>query len=125
MTVFLNPGNKLSRSAVFEGGTKAFMSSELFVPSMFGVRNSIPTPETDIYAFGFVTFQVRELDLGCGMALTLPKSSLANSHSAVPVMRTWHGLWFMGRAQLNQRTPYPSGFPIYCGVLSSVAGMAT
>ena len=37
-----------------------FMSPELLVPSKFGMKNSIPTPEADIYAFGLVVFQVRE-----------------------------------------------------------------
>ena len=37
-----------------------FMSPELLVPSNFGMKDSIPTQEADIYAFGLVTFQVRE-----------------------------------------------------------------
>jgi len=39
-----------------------FMSPELMVPSNFGFKDSIPTPEADIYAFGLVIFQVREQD---------------------------------------------------------------
>jgi len=58
MTVVLNPDHKLSCSADFEGGTKAFMSPELLVPSKFDLQDSIPTSEADIYAFGLVTFQV-------------------------------------------------------------------
>ena len=41
-----------------------FMSPELFVPSKFGLEDSVPTLEADIYAFGFVIYQVCEQ--GCG-----------------------------------------------------------
>ena len=58
MTVILNPDHKLACSADLEGGTKAFMSPEILVPSKFGMRDSIPTSEADVYAFGLVTFQV-------------------------------------------------------------------
>ena len=34
------------------------------VPSEFGIKGSVPTPEADIYAFGLVIFQVREQNLG-------------------------------------------------------------
>ena len=126
MTVILNPDHKLSCGADLEGGTKAFMSPELLVPSKFGMKDSIPTPEADVYAFGLVTFQVCDLDLGYRpVLLTSPRSSRANSRSAVPVVRSWDGLWFKGCAQPNQRTLHPSGFPIRCGVLSSAVGMAT
>ena len=126
MTVILNPDHKLSCSADLEGGTKAFMSPELLVPSKFGFKDSIPTLEADIYAFALVTFQVCDLDLGCRLfLLTSPRSSLANSRSAVPVIRSWDSLWFKGCARPNQRTPHPLGFLICCGVSFSVAGMAT
>ena len=126
MTVILNPDHKLSCSADLEGGTKVFMSPELLVPSKFGMKDSIPTSQADVYAFALVTFQVCEPDLDCrSFLLTSPRSSRVNSHSAVPVIRSWDGLWFKGCAQPNQTTPHPLGFPIRCGVLSSAAGMAT
>ena len=37
-----------------------FMSPELLVPSNFGMKDSNPTQEADIYAFGLVIFQVCE-----------------------------------------------------------------
>jgi len=126
MTVILNPDHKVSCSADLEGGTKAFMSPELLVPSKFGIKDSIPTPKADIYAFALVTFQVCGLHLGCRpFLLTSPRSSQANFHSVVPVIRSWDGLLFKGCVQPNQRTPHPLGFPMCCGVSSSAAGMAT
>ena len=35
-----------------------FMSPELLVPSKFGMKDLVPTPEADVYAFGLVVFQV-------------------------------------------------------------------
>ena len=64
MTMVLDPVQPMSCSAQLEGGTLTFMSPELLVPSKFGMKDSIPTPEGDIYAFGLVTFQVCEQDLG-------------------------------------------------------------
>ena len=64
MTMVFNPVHQMSCSAQLEGGTFTFMSPELLVPSNFGMEDSIPTPEGDIYAFGMVIFQVREQDLG-------------------------------------------------------------
>ena len=62
MTMVLDYGQKLSCSAQLEGGTMTFMSPELFVPSGFGIQDSVPTPEADVYAFGLVIFQVCEQD---------------------------------------------------------------
>ena len=62
-TVILDPDQPTSCSAQLEGGTLVFMSPELLVPSKFGMEFSVPTPESDIYAFGLVIFQVREQDL--------------------------------------------------------------
>jgi serine/threonine protein kinase len=62
MTVVLDPGQPMSCSAQLEGGTLSFMSPELLVPSKFGMKVSVPTPEGDIYAFGLVIFQVCEQD---------------------------------------------------------------
>ena len=126
LTAVHNPDHELACGANFEDGTNAFMSPELLVPSRYGIRDSIPTPEADIYAFGMVTFQVCDLDLRCRpFLLTSPRSLQANPHSAVSGLRSWDGLWFKGYAQPNQRTPHPLGFPICCGVSSSAAGMAT
>jgi len=75
MIVIPNPDHQLSCSADLEGGTKAFMSPELLVPLRFGIKDSILTPEADIYAFGLVTFQVCEPDLGSRpFLLTFPRS---------------------------------------------------
>ena len=63
-TMGFDPVQQISCSAQLEGGTLTFMSPELLVPSKFGIKNSIPTPEGDVYAFGLVTFQVCEQDLG-------------------------------------------------------------
>jgi len=35
-----------------------FMAPELFAPSMYGLKNSVPTKEGDIYTFGLVILQV-------------------------------------------------------------------
>ena len=67
-TMVLDPINPMSRSAQLEGGTKAFMSPELLVPSEFGSSDSIPTPQADIYAFGMVIFQVCRWNHGCGLS---------------------------------------------------------
>jgi hypothetical protein len=64
MSMVLNPGQPMSCSAQLEGGTMAFMSPELLVPSEFGMRTSFPTPEGDIYALGLVIFQVCEQGRG-------------------------------------------------------------
>ena len=58
MTMVLDSNKPMSCSAQLEGGTLNFMSPELLVPSMFGIKNSIPNPEADIYAFGLVILQV-------------------------------------------------------------------
>ena len=62
MPIVLGIGQKLSCSSQLEGGAMAFMSPELLVPSRFGIQDSIPTPEADVYAFGLVMFQVCEQD---------------------------------------------------------------
>ena len=58
MTMVLDPNKPMSSSAQLEGGTMTFMSPELLVPSLFNVKNAVPTTESDIYAFGLVIFQV-------------------------------------------------------------------
>ncbi|KAF9789265.1 kinase-like domain-containing protein [Thelephora terrestris] len=58
MTMVLDPSQPMSCSVQLEGGTTMFMPPELLVPSRFGIKNPIPTPEADVYAFGLVIFQV-------------------------------------------------------------------
>ena len=62
MTMVLDPAQPMSCSARLEGGTMTFMSPELLVPSGFGLQDSVPTPEADVYALGLVIFQVCEHD---------------------------------------------------------------
>ena len=64
MTMVLDPKQSLSCSAQLEGGTTAFMSPELLVPSKFNSTDSVPTQKSDIYAFGLVVYQVRTQDRG-------------------------------------------------------------
>ena len=59
-TMLLDP--MMSCSTQLEGGTIMFMSPELLKPSMFGFKDSVPTPEADIYAFGLVIYQVCDQD---------------------------------------------------------------
>ena len=58
ITMALFPGQILSCSAQLEGGTMKFMAPELLVPEKFGKKNTLPTPQADIYAFGLVISQV-------------------------------------------------------------------
>jgi hypothetical protein len=44
--------------AMVEGGMFSFMAPELLAPPKFGLGNSIPTREADIFAFGLVVLQV-------------------------------------------------------------------
>ena len=62
MTMVPDPSQPMSCSAQLEGGTTMFMSPELLVPSKFGCKDSVPTPEADIYAFGLVIYQVCDQD---------------------------------------------------------------
>ena len=64
MTMVLDPDHPMSCSAQLEGGTLMFMSPELLAPQNFGMKHSIPTPQSDVYAFGLVIFQVRGNDYG-------------------------------------------------------------
>ena len=63
VTTILNPDQKLSCSEQLTGGTTKFKSPELLVPGAFGRGDATPTPQSDIYAFGLVIFQVRRQDL--------------------------------------------------------------
>lgn len=60
MTMVLDPAQPISCSIQLEGGTTAFMSPELLMPSIFGSTVSVPTAGSDIYAFAVTIFQVRE-----------------------------------------------------------------
>ena len=75
MIMVMDPTKPLSCSAQLEGGTMTFMAPELLVPSKFGLEDSFPTPQADIYAFGLVIYQVSELDRECKPLLKLlPRS---------------------------------------------------
>ena len=67
-TTVPDPVNPMSCSTQLEGGTRVFMSPELLVPSKFGLKDTIPTPQADIYAFGIVIFQVCGWNCGCGLS---------------------------------------------------------
>ena len=62
ITTALNPLQKLSCSVEVAGGTTRFKSPELLAPDRFGRKDAKPTPQSDIYAFGLVIFQVCRLD---------------------------------------------------------------
>ena len=81
MTMILDPMHPWSCSAQLERGTIIFMAPELLVPSKFGFTESVPTQMSDIYAFGLVIYQARNLDLGYLCVLTLCRFSRAMSHS--------------------------------------------
>jgi serine/threonine protein kinase len=57
-TIVLDPQNPMSTSLGLQGGTMTFMAPELLAPSKFGLKNSVPTQQGDIYAFGLVILQV-------------------------------------------------------------------
>jgi len=57
-TMVLDPQNVMSSSLTIQGGTMAFMAPEIIAPSKFGLKNSVPTQEGDVYAFGSVILQV-------------------------------------------------------------------
>ena len=42
-------------------GTVRYLAPELLNPSGFGLKNSNPTKRSDIYAFGIVTYEVRNI----------------------------------------------------------------
>jgi len=62
MTMVLDPVRPMACSAQLEGGTTTFMAPELLAPPRYGMSDSVPTPESDVYAFGLVILQVREQD---------------------------------------------------------------
>jgi len=76
ITTVPGPDQEFSSSAQMEGGTIRFRAPELLIPEEFGKKDSLPTPQADIYAFGLVIFQVREE--GCGYWLFLCILSLGS-----------------------------------------------
>ena len=62
--MIFDSGQPMSCSAQLEGGTVMFMSPELLMPGRFGLTESVPTLESDIYAFGLVIYQVCVRDRG-------------------------------------------------------------
>jgi len=58
MTPVADPDQQMARSAQLEGGMMTFMSPELLIPDLFGKEGAAPTPQSDIYAFGMVIYQV-------------------------------------------------------------------
>jgi hypothetical protein len=61
-TMTLDP--TMSCSVKSEGGAVTFMSPEILAPSRFGLKDSVPMQEADVYAFGLVIYQVWEQDRG-------------------------------------------------------------
>ncbi|KAF9789248.1 kinase-like domain-containing protein, partial [Thelephora terrestris] len=57
-TSVLDTLNPMLSSVTLQGGTLNFMAPELLAPSNYGLTNSVPTREADVYAFGLVMFQV-------------------------------------------------------------------
>ena len=60
ITIVLDPGQPISCGAQLEGGMTMSVSPELLASWKFGMKDSLPTPEADIYAFELVVFQVCE-----------------------------------------------------------------
>ncbi|KAF9647778.1 kinase-like protein [Thelephora ganbajun] len=58
MAMVLDPNHPMSCSTELGGGTMKFMSPELLAPLTFGIKDSLPIPQADIYALGLVIFQV-------------------------------------------------------------------
>ena len=54
----LDPQTPVSPTLELEGGTFTYMAPELLAPSKYGLKNAVPTQESDIYAFGLVILQV-------------------------------------------------------------------
>ena len=125
MAAVPDPAQQIAHSAQLEGGTMTFMAPELLIPEEFDKKDAIPTPQSDIYAFGLVVFQVREQGYGYLLLLciTLSRSSRVKCHSVVFGNLRWRIMSFVARAQPNQRTPWPSGFLIRCGFSLKAAGM--
>ena len=107
MTAVSEPAQPNAQSAQLEGGAMTFMSPELLIPEEFGKKDALPTPQSDIYAFGLVIFQVREQDYEylLFLCITFSRSSRVRCHSVVFGNLRWRTMYFVERAQPNQRTP--------------------
>lgn len=57
-TMVFDPQLSMASSQTLQGGTMSFMAPELLAPSQYGLNNSVPTREADIYAFSLVMIQV-------------------------------------------------------------------
>jgi len=57
-TMAIDSQNAMSPSPTIQDETMAFMAPEIIAPSKFGLKNSVPTQEGDVYAFGSVILQV-------------------------------------------------------------------
>ena len=60
MSVIPEPAQPIAHSAQMEGGSMTFMAPEVLIPEEFGKKDAAPTPQSDVYAFGLVIFQVSE-----------------------------------------------------------------
>jgi len=102
-----------------------FMSPELLIPEEFGKKNAVPTPQSDIYAFGLVIFQVREQNYTYLRSLCMDPSRFlrVKCRSMVPGNLRWRTTSFAAHAQPNQRTPWLLGFLTHCGFSLSAAGV--
>jgi len=121
----LDPKQKLSCSAQVSGGTITFMSPELLVPEMYGMKGPKASPQADIYAFGMVIYQVYQQNCRVSAILiyTSPRSLRVKFHSLRFKIQLWDIMYFVGSARTNQRTPQPSGFLTRCGASPNAAGM--
>ena len=103
-----------------------FMSPERLVPQENGEGDVLPTPQSDIYSFGLLIFQVRwqgRLFYAC--LCFYFRSLRANSHSQVLGHWGRYTLWFtMGGVQKDLRTPQPLGSQIRSGISPNAAGTA-
>jgi hypothetical protein len=95
LTMIIDPGGPTPCSTQSDG-VSMFMPPELLVPSNPGAKDSIPTMEADIYAFGLVIFQVNEQNNGYSRPLSnflqvlagdMPFRDLRHSELVIAVVR--------------------------------------
>ena len=53
----VDPQTPVSPTLELEGGTITHMAPELLAPSEYGLKNTVPTQESDVYAFVLVILQ--------------------------------------------------------------------
>lgn len=98
MTMVFDPNHPMTCSTQLEGGTLRFMSSELLMPTKFGLKNSVPTPQSDVYAFGLVIFQVCKNHCQCQLCIyfvqvltgEIPFRNLGPTGHIIPVIEGGH-----------------------------------